>query len=375
MIQVRPVLTRRDLDAFIELPFRLYADDPLWVPPLRRDMRRQLSPRHNPVFGEAQIALFIACDEQGEVVGRISTCVHHAYNARFGDEHAFFGFFETCARREVGAALLEAACQWARSHGKQVLSGPYSFTPNQDAALLLENLDGRAPTLLQTYNPLWYAQVLADQGFEQAFTFSTYGTEVAAAKPRRERDAEDLLPGRQVHVRQATAADLKGGLEEIRQLFNNAFEGNHEVTPLTPASFRFLVDSMRAFVDLQGVEVVEVDGEPMAFFVVLPDLNQILQRLGGRLRLLDLLRLGRYRRAVDGAVIALIGASSQVQGGGLGRLLALRMRRYVQQRYARVDTMWIDDRNPSSYVLARNIGMQRTKRYGVFRRVLAPSFE
>jgi hypothetical protein len=198
---------------------------------------------------------------------------------------------------------------------------------------------------------------------------------VAAAKPRRERDAEDLLPGRQVHVRQATAADLKGGLEEIRQLFNNAFEGNHEVTPLTPASFRFLVDSMRAFADLQGVEVVEVDGEPMAFFVVLPDLNQILQRLGGRLRLLDLLRLGRYRRAVDGAVIALIGASSQVQGGGLGRLLALRMRRYVQQRYARVDTMWIDDRNPSSYVLARNIGMQRTKRYGVFRRVLAPSFE
>jgi len=367
MISIEVVNTAKRLKQFIELPFRLYADDPKWVAPLRSDMKRILSPRHNPFFREAQIEHFLAVDGQGQAQGRISVSIHAEYNQRFGDEHVFFGFFEVTPDPAVARALFEAVANWARARGKSRLLGPYSYTSTQDAALLMEDLDGRPPTLLQTYNPLWYAETLEQVGFDLAFTFSTYGVDVDQYRARRKANRSGkVLPGSQFSVRTATRADLKSNLEEIRCLFNSAFAENYEVAPISQASFKFHIDSVKAFIDLEGVKLIELDGRAVAFFVILPDLNQILSQLKGRFGLFDLFKLGRYKRSVNGAVIALIGADPSVQGRGLGRLIGEEIVRYAEPRFERVDTMWIDDRNPSSYVLARNLGMRRTKRYGVF---------
>lgn len=233
--------------------------------------------------------------------------------------------------------------------------------------MLLENIDGRPPTLLQTYNPLWYADALKQAGFELAFTFSTYGVDVEQYRARRKASrSEKVLPGSQFSVRSATRTDLRSNLEEIRCLFNSAFAENYEVAPISKASFKFQIDSVKTFIDLEGIKLIELDGRAVAFFLILPDLNQILSRLKGHFGLFDLLKLNRYKRGVTGGVIALIGADPSVQGSGLGRLIGDEIVRYAEPRFQRVDTMWIDDRNPSSYVLARNVGMRRTKRYGVF---------
>lgn len=367
MIAVEVVNTAKRMKQFIELPFRLYADDPQWVAPLRSDMKRLMSPRHNPFFREAQIEHFLAVDEQGRAQGRVSVSIHAEYNQRFGDEHVFFGFFEVAPDPAIARALFKAVSNWARERGKSRLLGPYSYTSTQDAALLLEDLDGRPPTLLQTYNPLWYAKTLKQVGFELAFTFSTYGVDAEQYRARRKASRSDkVMPGSQFSVRTATRADLKDNLEEIRCLFNSAFAENYEVAPISKPCFKFHIDSVRAFVDLEGIKLIELDGRAVAFFLILPDLNQILSQLKGRFGLFDLFKLGRYKRSVNGAVIALIGADPSVQGSGLGRLIGDEIVRYAEPRYQRVDTMWIDDRNPSSYVLARNVGMRRTKRYGVF---------
>ncbi|WP_338525314.1 hypothetical protein NUH87_06685 [Pseudomonas batumici] len=367
MISIQTVDSPKRLKQFIELPFRLYADDPLWIAPLRSDMKRLLSPRHNPFFREAEIEHFLAVDAQGQVQGRISVSIHAAYNERFGDEHVFFGFFEVAPDPAVSRALFEAVGNWARARGKSRLLGPYSYTSTQDAALLLENIDGRAPTLLQTYNPLWYADTLKQLGFELAFTFSTYGVTAEQYRVRRKASRSDrVMPGSQFSVRTATRADLRDNLDEVRCLFNSAFAENYEVAPISAASFKFQIDSVKTFIDLEGIKLIELEGRAVAFFLILPDLNQILDKLKGSLGLFDLLKLGRYKRGVDGAVIALIGADPSVQGSGLGRLIGDEIGRYAEPRFGRLDTMWIDDRNPSSYVLARNLGMRRTKRYGVF---------
>lgn len=367
MIAIETVDTAKRLKQFIDLPFRLYADDSQWVAPLRSDMKRILSPQHNPFFREAQIEHFLALDDQGQAQGRVSVCIHAAYNLRFGDEHVFFGFFEVAPDPDVTRALFDAVSKWARARGKSRLLGPYSYTSTQDAALLLENIDGRPPTLLQTYNPLWYADALKQAGFDLAFTFSTYGVDVEQYRARRKASrSEKVMPGSRFSVRSATRSDLRSNLEEIRCLFNSAFAENYEVAPISKASFKFQIDSVKTFIDLEGIKLIELDGRAVAFFLILPDLNQILSRLKGHFGLFDLLKLNRYKRGVTGGVIALIGADPSVQGSGLGRLIGDEIVRYAEPRFQRLDTMWIDDRNPSSYVLARNVGMRRTKRYGVF---------
>ena len=119
MVRVLTVSDRRSVEQYIEVPFRLYRNDPLWVPPLRSDMRRMMSPRKNPLFAEADIQHFVAVDDDGTPLGRISTTIHHDYNRRFGEERAFFGFFESEWRSDVADALFEAAKAWAMSRGKR----------------------------------------------------------------------------------------------------------------------------------------------------------------------------------------------------------------------------------------------------------------
>lgn len=372
MIRILTVSDRRSAAQYIEVPFRLYRNDPLWVPPLRADMRRMMSPRKNPLFAEAEIEHFVAVDGNGTPLGRISTTIHHDYNRRFGEDRAFFGFFESERRSDVADALFEAARAWALARGKRTLVGPYSYTSTQDAALLLENCDGRPPSLLQTYNPPYYRELLEHAGFKLDFTFSTYGaTSVRNAHTERLQQLGARLRERHgITVRSATRGDLKRHLEDIRQLFNHSFAGNHEVAPISAPVFRFQLDAVRSFVDLEGVRTIEVAGEPAAFFLILPDLNELLARLGGRIGLMDLLRLPRYKREIRKCVIALIGAHPDLHGKGLGRVIADEIIRYAIGRFEEVHTMWIDDRNPSSYILAQNGGMRRTKRYGVFRKAL-----
>ena len=371
-INVVPVSGKGLAREFVELPFRLYRDDPLWAPPLRSDVLKLISAKHNPFFAEADIENFVALDERGCAIGRISATIHRDYNTRFGPENAFFGLLETENDIEIVRALLSAVESWAKARGKTSVTGPYSYTSTQDAALLLENLDGKAPTLLQTYNPPYYRDLLEQAGYALAFTFSTFGG-VIAATPETERVkslAARVRARNKITVRCATSADLKDNLDEIRRLFNESFSSNREVAPISAPVFKFAIDGVRPFINLDGIRVIEVDGKPSAFFLILPDLNDVLKKLKGSFGLLDLLKLPAYRRSVRKGVVALIGSEPDSNGKGLGRIIAEEMRNHATGRYDELHTMWIDDRNPSSYVLAQNSGMARTKRYGVFRKLI-----
>lgn len=358
---------------FVDLPYRLYQGDPLWVPPLRSDVHKLISAKTNPFFAEADIENFVAMDGAGTVVGRVSATIHHAYNDRFGPEHAFFGLFESENDPVIASALLAAVEEWATARGKDVITGPYSYTSTQDAALLIENIDGKPPTLLQTYNPPYYRDLLEACSYGLAFTFSTYGGVVAAiAETERVRSKAARVRARnKITARAATREELAGNLEEIRRLFNDSFSSNREVASLSAPVFKFAIDSVRPFIDLEGIRVIEVDGKPSAFFLILPDLNEVLRKLDGSFGLLDLIKLSSYKRSVRKAVVALIGSDTDSNGKGLGRIIAEEMHNYIVGRYDELHTMWIDDRNPSSYVLAQNSGLPRTKRYGVFRKQLA----
>jgi hypothetical protein len=173
VVRVRPVRSRRDRRAFIELPYRLYRHEPLWVPPLRRDVAEMLDPRRHPFHLHSEVELFVA-ESRGRVAGRIAA-IHNRRHVEFHGERAgFFGFLEMEREPEVAAALVEAAAAWVRGRGLEILRGPASFSTNEEAGLLVEGFD-TPPVLMMPWNPPWYADLLEGVGFRKARTCSRTG--------------------------------------------------------------------------------------------------------------------------------------------------------------------------------------------------------
>ena len=196
---IRPVSGKRDLKAFIELPYRLRADDPEWVPPLRFERRQFLDRRKNPWFEHAEAELFL-CERDGEVVGRISAHIDHRWDEFQGGNDGMFGFFDAEDDPEVVAALIDAASGWLRERGRERMLGPMDFTMNDECGILIEGFD-QPSMILEPWHPPYYQQQLEAQGLDKAIDLLMWelwfgelkeGTEMhplihaAAAKSREE---------------------------------------------------------------------------------------------------------------------------------------------------------------------------------------------
>jgi hypothetical protein len=169
---VRPATSARDVGRFIDLPYRLYARDPLWVPPLRRDVAVLLSRTKNPFFEHAEAEYFLA-ERNGEPVGRIAAIANRLHNEFHHDRVGFFGFFETVRDPAVAGALLDAAAAWLRARGLDTMRGPASFSTNDECGLLVDGFD-TPPVLMMPHNPPWYLEVLEGAGFRTAKNLLVY---------------------------------------------------------------------------------------------------------------------------------------------------------------------------------------------------------
>jgi len=165
-VEVTAVSGGRDRTAFIDLPFRLHASHPLWVPPLKLERRLFLSPRANAFFKHGEAAYFIA-RRDGRPAGRISAHVNHAFNDHRGARWGWFGFLEFEQDPEVLAALLGVAEGWLRERGQERMVGPASFAMNDDSGVLIEGFDLR-PMILQPWNPPYYGEMLEQAGMTKA---------------------------------------------------------------------------------------------------------------------------------------------------------------------------------------------------------------
>ncbi len=193
-LRVQAARNRRDLKRFIDLPYRLHARDPVWVPPLRRDVELLLSRTRNPFFEHAEAEYFIA-EREGLVVGRIAAISNQLHNETHGDRVGFFGFFESIDDQSVADALLNSVAAWCRERGHDVLRGPASFSVNDECGLLVDGFE-MPPTLMMPHNPRYYIGLLERAGFTKAKDLWVYqgGSEEAlrpgpgAARPWHRAD-------------------------------------------------------------------------------------------------------------------------------------------------------------------------------------------
>jgi GNAT superfamily N-acetyltransferase len=324
-LRVRAARDRRDLKRFIDLPYRLHARDPIWVPPLRRDVKLLLSRTENPFFEHADAEYFLA-ERDGEVVGRIAAISNQLHNETHGDLVGFFGFFESIDDQAVANALLETAGDWCRKHGHDVLRGPASFSVNDECGLLVDGFD-KPPTLMMPHNPRYYVSLLEHAGFTKAKDLWVYqgGTEERYVPvPERLARGTELIRQRQgITLRALNLRDFQGEVDRIKELYNVAWEKNWGFVPMTEHEIDHLAEQFKPVVIPDMVPMAEKNGKLIGFGIALPDLNVVFRRhRSGRLfpMVLDLLwslKLKRIRRAR----ILLLGVHPEYQGKGIDAML------------------------------------------------------
>ena len=279
-LRISAVADRAALDHFIRVPFRVFASDPAWIPPLVLERRLHLSPKANPYFRHARWQAFIAW-RGSTPVGRISAQVDTLHLERYADATGFFGMLDAEDRADTFAALFGAAEQWLREQGMRRVRGPFSLSINEETGLLIEGFD-TPPVFMMGHARPYYATRVEALGYRKAV--DTFAYRIAADfEPSPVMARLVAAAGKRIRVRPLDRKRFDAEIALLRDIFNDAWAENWGFVPFTGDEFRELGNNLRFLVDPGLIRIAEVDGEPAAFIVVIPNINEAIRGMGGRL--------------------------------------------------------------------------------------------
>ena len=371
-MKIRLVQGAKDLAAFIELPYRLHRADPVWVPPLRFDVRARLNRKKNPFFEHGEADYFLA-ERGAEVIGRIAAITNRLHNETHQDKVAFFGFFECVNDPLVARALLDTAAEWARQKGFEVLRGPASFSTNDECGLLVDGFDS-PPTLMMAHNPAYYVDLVESAGFVKAKDLWAYEHDLSNEVPQRiTRSCEVIRKRARVTVRQAEAGSFAAEIRRLKSGYNDYWEKNWGFVPMTDSELEHMSAQLKPFYDPGMVVFAEREGRVVALCLALPDLNEVLRtnRSGrlfpGVLKLFWRLRRKQVRRMR----LLMLGVLPEFRGKGVDGVVINELWKHVISRGIDwCEAGWILEDNPAISNFTERLGFARYKTYRLYDRAL-----
>jgi hypothetical protein len=369
----RPVASRHDIGVFIDVPWRIYIDDPMWVPPLRLERRFHFS-RFNPFFKHGEWQAWIAY-RNNQPVGRISAQIDQLHRQRYGADTGHFGLFECIDDVEVAAVLLRAAEEWLTARHTTHVTGPFNLSINQECGVLVDGFD-TPPMVMMPHSRRWYGRLLEEQGYGPVKDLLAYWVEVDFKVPRL-MSALIARFSDQVRLRPLRRDKFSEEMEILRDIFNDAWSENWGFVPFTKAEFAELGTSLRLLVPDDCIQIAEVDGVPSAFMVALPNLNEIFAELDGSLFPFGWVKLSRIksRGAVRTGRIPLMGVRKRFHNTPLGMALAF-MVIDAPKKLARavgvqaVELSWILEDNKPMRAILDSLGCREYKRYRIYGKTL-----
>ncbi len=370
--EVRSVASRRDLAAFIRLPWRLYRDSAAWVPPLLMERKRHLDKRRNPFFEHAEAEYFVAWRD-GEPVGRITAHVDHRFNEFQDNSWGLFGFFECDRDPAVAAALLDAAESWLRERGRDRMVGPLDFSTNHECGLLVEGHEF-GPQILENWHHPYYRDLLEGQGMSKAMDL--YKWEImASSRPEMYQVINDLAdrlePEHGIILRRMRKHNLRAEVRAFMEVYNEAWSSNWGFVPLTDAELDHLAKELKPVLDEEFACVAQTrDGDVAGVSLSLPDFNQVLARLNGRLLPLGWLRALRQQRRIDEVRVFALGVKPAYQHTGVAAALYRDVWDSVLRTgKRRAETGWILETNEAMNRAMEALTGRIIKRYRLYERL------
>ena len=366
-VEIVRVKNPKELKKFICFPRRIYAEDPHWVAPLDFERKQFFNPKKNPFFKSGEAELFLALKHK-EVVGRISAQFHKRHLAIHKDDTGFFGFFDSVQDPEVARVLMSTAEDWVKKKGLKKIRGPFNFTINDEVGVLVDGFDS-PPFVMMTHNLPYYDALLASAGCRKvkdlfAWHYTVGGLSEGAMQLAQ---ATREYPGLTLR-----SIDMKNFDSEIRlmmQIFNEAWAENWGFIPMSEEEISHVAKEMKPVIDPEMAFFAFVNGDPAAFSVSLPNINEAIHDLNGRLFPLGLPKLlWRLKKGLKSIRKCLMGIRKPYRGSALGALSVLMHveahRRGTLRGYKTAELSWTLEDNDR---INRGIEFMGGRRYKTYR--------
>ena len=375
-IRIERVTNRKALKTFVRLPASLYRDDPSWVAPLMFERLKLLAKNKNPYFEHAVADYWIAYRD-GEPVGRISAQIDELAQHGQGPGTGHFGFVEAPDDLAVFRALFEAAEAWLRDRGMVRVRGPFNLSINEECGLLVDGFED-PPRIMMSHARPYYAERIEGLGYRKAKDLWAYDLDAVAELPENvRRIVRKAEAHHRLQVRNFRWKSMSDDFQIIRDIFNDAWSNNWGYVPFTEAE----VSKMRADLSLLLCEhcgkIAYWDGEPAAFMLVLPDLNELIADLHGRLAPFGWAKLAWrvLRRRFPCVRVPLMGVRKRYQNRPPGAFMALLLIEQHRVQWCRHGTVrgelsWILEDNESMKGIADSIAGARYKTYRIYEKAL-----
>ncbi|MEM7137916.1 MAG: hypothetical protein AAF500_15125 [Myxococcota bacterium] len=313
-IEIRQHAPGEDVDDFVQVAYEVYRDDPSWIAPLQMEIRDRLSPKKNPFFDHAECALFTA-RKDGKLVGRISAQVDHEHLRRYDDDTGFFGFFDTIDDHDVANALVGEAEEWLAKRAMAVVRGPFSLSINEESGLLVDGF-GTPPVLMCAHHRPYQGTLAEGAGFVKAKDLWGWKYNVEPPPPRAKKAWNSIDEMPEVTFRSIRPRELKREIGQLLDIFNDAWQDNWGFVPSTDGEAKKMAQDLALIIDPRISFFVEVDGEPVAMCVCLPNVNEATRDFNGKLNPINVIKL-LWRLKVTGvksARLMLLGIRKNFRG-------------------------------------------------------------
>ncbi|HEY8584563.1 MAG TPA: hypothetical protein VIL49_16505 [Capillimicrobium sp.] len=372
-LEIRAVATHRELREFIELPYRLHSTSPQWIPPLRLERRLFLSRKHNPFFKHGDARFFLALRD-GRVVGRISAQHNDLYDAQHPDEQTgMFGFLEVEDDPEALARLLDAAAGWLRARGRARMLGPMDFTMNDESGVLIEGFE-REPMIRQPWHPPYLQRLCEGAGLTKAmdlFMWELHIADRSKIRPILFTLAEEAESKHGVRLRKMSRRSLRADMDKFAEVYNSAWAENWDFVPYTKEDLDAYTQEMQLVFDRDWFMVSEKDGETVAVAITIPDINQVLKKMQGRLLPFGWLHYLRRGKIIDRVRVGFLGVKPEFQHTGVAAQLYIEHFNMADQTPRTWGEMgWILETNTAMNRGMEAMGGRIVKRFRIYEREL-----
>lgn len=375
-VSIRPVRTRRELKRFVKVPFRFHRESEQWVPPLIFERMQFLDRGKNPWFEHGEAEYFLA-ERDGEPVGRISAHVDSRWDEFQGGRDAMFGFFEAAEDPEVVRALFDAAGEWAAARGRERILGPMDFTTNDEIGILIEGFE-REPMILEPWHPPYYQRLIEAEGFAKAMDVWMWQLRMGELKEGEKFDpsihaaAEKALREEGIEIRNMRKRDMAAEVRRFMDVYNEAWGDNWGFVPITDAEVEFQAKNLKQVIDEQWTFMAEKDGEVVGAALTLPDINQVMAKMNGRLLPFGWAKFLLGRRRIDRLRVFALGVKHDYRHTGVAAGLYLEHIKLAAQpdQIHWGEMGWILETNEPMNRAMEGMGGKIVKKYRLYERSL-----
>ena len=377
-----------DRSRLVRFPFKLYKDDPYWVPQLIGDRKKYIDPKHNPSFEYLKVAYFVAeavvipeNRPKGSVgggmeqdVGIIAAIVNPRHNELYHDSVGFFGLFDTINSHEVANALFDAAGAWLAGQGCTVMRGPMTFTISDEVGLLIDGFDD-SPRVMMTYNLPYYPELLDAYGFTKAMDLYAYkfdlieqfGGAVDGFPPKLNRVVEKLKQRSKLTIRKIDMKHFDEEVDKIKVIYRDAWEANWGEVPITDGEIASIAKQLKQIIDPNLVFLVEVEGKTVGVGLTVPDANFVLKKMGGHIFPFGIVQMLRYQHKIQWVRVLILGVLPEYRRRGVDAVMYYETaKEAIARGYRYIEGSWILANNVEMNLAIQGLGGKVYKTYRVY---------